>query len=207
MIVRAPMFIVGIAGGSGSGKTTFSKRVFQGLDPKRALFISQDSYYLPEADQIPKRGNELNFDDPKAFDWDLMKLHLNKLKQGESVEVPVYDYRLNRRTSEVQLQTPKDVLIFEGIYALYDSEVRDFFDLKIFLNVDADIRLIRRISRDVTERGRSLDSVVQQYYDTVRPMHRLYLQPCAQYADLIVGDETHQASQVVAASIRDRLSL
>lgn len=200
------MFVIGIAGGSGSGKTTFAKKILNRTPRQNAsqvVLIHQDSYYLPSPPAHLRVHGEPNFDHPDAFDWALMKDHLTRLKRGEQVEVPVYDYRTNRRTQQSELIGPCKTVLLEGIFTLWDDEVRNLFDLKIYLNVEADIRFIRRLHRDVKERGRSLDGIIRQYYDTVRPMHHEYLEPTRQYADFVVGEETDIAAEVVAARVNE----
>jgi len=197
------MFLLGIAGGSGSGKTTFAQKIIQRVaDPSVAL-LHQDSYYLPTPPQhLAMSGGSYNFDHPEAFDWPLLRSQLEQLKNGGRVHVPVYDYRTNQRTAEVEKIGPCKVILLEGIFTLWDAALRELFDLKLFLNVEADIRFIRRLHRDVRERGRSLDGIIRQYYDTVRPMHHEFLEPTRQYADITVGEETDIAAEVIASRIR-----
>jgi len=200
------MFMVGIAGGSGSGKTTFAKKILHRVLPDHQAYVAvihQDSYYLPSPAVALRVHGEPNFDHPNAFDWDLLRDHLERLKRGEKVQVPIYDYRTNRRTSEFTPVGPCRAILLEGIFVLWDSVIRSTFDLKIYLNVEADIRFIRRLHRDVKERGRTLDTIILQYYDTVRPMHHEYLEPTRQYADLVVGEETDIAADVVAARVNE----
>jgi uridine kinase len=203
------MFLVGIAGGSGSGKTTFAKKILQRIPAEyghQVALLHQDSYYLPSAPQHLKVHGEANFDHPEAFDWALLKDHLQKLKKGEQVLTPVYDFSINRRISETVLIGPCKTILLEGIYTLWDAEIRNLFDLKVYLHVEADIRFIRRLHRDVRERGRTLDTIIRQYYDTVRPMYHEYLEPTRQYADIVVGEETDVASEVVAARINEMVT-
>ena len=202
------MFFVGIAGGSGSGKTTFAKKILQRVSSHTGAeaasdvaLLKQDSYYLPSPPAHLKVHGEHNFDHPDAFDWDLMRDHLRRLRAGESVAVPIYDYRTNRRTDSTERVGPCKRLILEGIFTLWDADLRSLFDVKLFLNVEADVRFIRRLHRDVRERGRTLDSIIRQYYDTVRPMHHEFLEPTRQYADLVVGEETDIAAEVIAARL------
>ncbi len=192
------MFIVGIAGGSGSGKTTFAEKIMGQVAHPDLVLLHQDSYYLP---QVPGR----NFDHPAAFDWKLLKAQIERLRSGQSVQVPVYDFKKDDRKQETQGIGPCKVVLLEGIYALYDAEIRGLLDLKIFLHVESDIRFIRRLHRDVHERGRTLDGVIRQYYDSVRPMHYEHLDPTRQYADLVVGEETDIAAATVAAHVRQML--
>lgn len=198
--------MIGIAGGSGSGKSTFANKVVQLLNSQDVVHLHQDSFYLP----VQPRENFLkgmaNFDHPDAFDWPLLRAHLKELKAGKQIQAPVYDFSNSTRKSETQTIGPAKICVYDGIYALWDEEIRSLLDLKIFLHVDADIRFIRRLHRDVKERSRSLDSIVNQYYDSVRPMHRQYLEPTMQFADLIVGEETDVPAEVVASKIRTVLN-
>jgi uridine kinase len=204
------MYLIGIAGGSGSGKTTFAKKILNKVHQdlgteaiSEVVLMSQDSYYLSAPNPTLKIGNENNFDHPEAFDWPLLRDHLSRLKTGEQIPVPVYDYKISRRTEEVTKIGPSKVVLLEGIYTLWDQELRDLFDVKVFLHVDADIRFIRRLHRDVKERGRTHDEIVRRYYDTVRPMHLLYLEPTAQFADLVVGEETDIAARILADHVKE----
>lgn len=200
------MFVVGIAGGSGSGKTTFAKKVMQRVNDPSVVLIHQDSYYLPSPPSHLRVHGEHNFDHPDAFDWPLLKDNLRRLKNGEQVAVPIYDFRVSRRSPQTELIGPCKAVILEGIFALWDPEIRDLCDLKTYLHVEADIRFIRRLHRDVRERGRSLDSIIRQYYDTVRPMFHEHLEPTRAYADIIVGEETDIAADTLAARVLQVLS-
>lgn len=201
------MFLVGIAGGSGSGKTTFAKKVLKRVSDSRVALIHQDSYYLPGLPEHLQVNGELNFDHPDAFDWALLRDHLEQLKAGHAIQVPTYDYKENRRLDVTEKVGPCKVIVVEGIYTLWDQRMRDLFDIRVFLHIESDIRFIRRLHRDVRERGRSLDSIIRQYYDTVRPMYHTYLDPTRRYADLTVGEESDIAADVVAARIKERLGL
>jgi uridine kinase len=196
------MFLVGIAGGSGSGKTTFSKKVIERVSDASVVLLHQDSYYKATPPSHLRVHGEPNFDHPDAFDWPLLKDHLKRLKAGEQVATPVYDFNTSSRSAQTELVGPCRTILVEGIFTLWDAEIRDLFDIKIYLHVEADIRFIRRLHRDVRERSRSLDSIIRQYYDTVRPMHHEYLEPTRQYADLIVGEETDIAADVLAARVK-----
>lgn len=199
------MHIISICGGSGSGKTTFAEKVRKGVDEEISI-LHMDSYYLP---QLPKQlktsNNKPNFDHPDAFDWALLKKHLQDLKNGKAVKSPHYDFKTNKRLKTSSVIKPTKVILFEGIFTLYQEDIRDLCDITAFLHVEADIRFIRRLHRDVEERGRSLDSVISQYYDTVRPMYQKYLDPQRQYADFIVGEETDTAANILAAKVSDLL--
>ena len=196
------MYIVAIAGGSGSGKTTFAHKILEELPRDEIVILSMDSYYLthqPLECQTSK-GN-LNFDHPRAFDWDLLRQHIKQLKANEVVEGPKYCFKSHKRLEERQRIEPRKILIFEGIFSLFDQKIRELSDLKCFLSVDSDIRFTRRLHRDIQDRGRSLNSVMDQYYETVRPMYQKYLEPQKQYADLAIGEETDKAAKVVASHL------
>jgi len=197
------MFLIGIAGGSGSGKTTFAQKIIKRAGDPSVGLLHQDSYYLPSPPATNRVHGEPNFDHPDAFDWNLLREHLAVLKSGGHVEVPVYDYHVSRRTKETETLGPCKVILMEGIFTLWDESIRSLFDLKVYLNVEADIRFIRRLHRDVRERGRTLDGIIRQYYDTVRPMHVKYLEPTRQFADLIVGEETDLAADTLAARVKE----
>jgi len=197
------MYLIGIAGGSGSGKTTFAKKIIQKVNDPSVVLLSQDSYYLPTLPSDLKTHSETNFDHPAAFDWPLLRDHLKRLHAGEQVSVPVYDYNTEKRTNDTHLTSRARVVILEGIYTLWDEEIRNLLDLKVYLNVEADIRFIRRLHRDVKERGRTHDDIIRRYYDTVRPMHVLYLEPTRKYADIVVGEETDIAAEVLSARIKE----
>lgn len=199
------MLMIGIAGGSGSGKTTFAKKVLQRVNHPSVVLLHQDSYYLETLPASIQIDGKPNFDHPEAFDWSLFREHLVKLKRGESVQVPLYDYKKCTRLPETEKVGPCKVILVEGIFTLWDAEIRELFDAKFFLHVDADIRFIRRLHRDVRERGRTLDGIITQYYGTVRPMHREFLEPTASYADIVVGEETDIAADLLAAKVSERL--
>ena len=201
------IFLIGIAGGSGSGKTTFAKKVMKGISSYDASLLHMDSYYLPEQPLTNYTANgKPNYDHPNAFDWELLRQHLRELKEGHTIKCPIYDFKNSGRTDDFESVGPCRVVLFEGIFALYDQEIRGLLDIKCFLHVDSDIRFTRRLHRDVKERGRSLESVISQYYDTVRPMYQKYLDPQRQYADFTVGEETDVASLILSARIKELLT-
>jgi uridine kinase len=201
------VYIIGIAGGSGSGKTTFAKKVQNHIGPTKSTIVSMDSYYL---DHLPEDLNtktgKFNFDHPKAFDWHLLNRHIADLKQGRDIEMPLYDFKTNARLKDTQNISPSTIILFEGIFTLFDKSIRNLLDIKCFLHVESDIRFTRRLHRDVKERGRSLESVIEQYYQTVRPMYQKYLDPQKQYADFTVGEETDVAATILAARIKELLN-
>ena len=199
------MYIIGITGGSGSGKTTFTEKVLAQVDSKDVAVLHQDSYYLPYHPEHLKIGNEPNFDHPDAFDWDLFRKDLSILRSGHRIDSPVYDYSNSRRTSQTTSIGPCRILIVEGIFTLWDEPIRNMMDLKFYLHVEADIRFIRRLFRDLKDRSRTLEDIIRQYYEAVRPMHQLYLEPTKQFADIIVGEETDSAASMLAAMIKQKL--
>ena len=195
------MHIISICGGSGSGKTTFADKVRKSVDQEVSI-LHMDSYYLPKLPKDLKTSSgRPNFDHPDAFDWKLLQQHILTLKSGRAVKSPHYDFKKNARLKTSSIIQPTKVVLFEGIFSLYNEEIRKMCDITAFLHVEADIRFIRRLHRDVEERGRSLDSVITQYYETVRPMYQKYLDPQRQYADFIVGEETDIAASILAAKV------
>lgn len=195
------MHIISICGGSGSGKTTFADKIRKSVDMEVSI-LHMDSYYLPKLPKdLKTTTGKPNFDHPDAFDWDLLQKHIQDLKNGKAVKSPHYDFKKNARLKTSSLIQPTKVVLFEGIFSLYDEDIRKMCDITAFLHVEADIRFIRRLHRDVEERGRSLDSVISQYYETVRPMYQKYLEPQRQYADFIVGEETDIAASILAAKV------
>ncbi len=178
------IMIIGIAGGSGSGKTTLAKEITNRLKGKVAL-ISHDSYYKTQNVPVEERS-AINYDEPDALETSLLVQHLKQLRNGEAIECPVYDFALHNRSDKTIHVEPHKVIIVEGILIFENKELRDLMDIRIFVDTDADIRLYRRIKRDVTKRGRTLESVLTQYQDTVKPMHEMYVEPSKKYATLII---------------------
>ena len=201
------VFLIGICGGSGSGKTTFAQKILKHVGADKISMLHMDAYYLHELPRsIYTTSNKPNFDHPEAFDWNLLRAHVHDLRTGKEVHSPVYDFSTSTRTGKTDLVAPTRVVILEGIFTLFDQSIRDMLDIKCFLHVDSDIRFTRRLHRDVKERGRSLESVISQYYDTVRPMYQKYLDPQRQYADFVVGEETDVASLILAARVQELLA-
>lgn len=182
-----PILIVGIAGGTGSGKTTFTKAVTEKFGDDVAVVL-HDNYYKAHHDLTYEERTKLNYDAPDAFDTDLMKEHLQKLRSGSFIECPIYDYTIHDRSEKTRRIYPRKVIIVEGILIFEDKELCDLMDIKVFVDTDADIRLIRRIRRDTRKRGRSLESVLKQYETTVKPMHEKYVEPSRKNADIIVPE-------------------
>jgi uridine kinase len=181
--------LVLIAGGSGSGKTYFVNKLMEKLSGDRALLISQDNYYKDLGHITLEEREKLNFDHPDSFDFELLAQHIQLLKQAEDVEIPVYDFTIHTRKSVTLNVSPKPVIILEGILVLSQQAFLDLADLKIFIDAPDDIRILRRLKRDVKERGRTIDSVMSQYMETVRPMHKRYVVPSQQNADMIISGE------------------
>ena len=201
------MYLIGIAGGSGSGKTTFAHKVQERIGDQHSFVLSMDSYYLTNLpSELKTQKGNTNFDHPHAFDWELLNNHLAALKRGESIELPVYNFSSNARDTKTITIVPNKIVLFEGIFTLFDKNIRKLLDIKCFLHVDSDIRFTRRLHRDVKERGRSLESVIAQYYETVRPMYQKYLDPQKQFADFTVGEETDVAADILAARIKEYIN-
>jgi uridine kinase len=188
--------IIGVAGGSGSGKTTVVRRIIERLGPDQVTVIHHDSYYRRHADLSPEERQKLNYDHPDALETSLLIHHLEELREGRPVEIPVYDFTRHDRLAETETAPPRKVIIVDGILILWDPALRSLLDIKVFVDTDADIRFIRRLTRDVAERGRSVDSVIRQYTETVRPMHLEFVEPSKRYADLIIPEGGHNSVAV-----------
>ncbi|MBF9016052.1 MULTISPECIES: uridine kinase [unclassified Oceanispirochaeta] len=195
--------IIGISGGSGSGKTTIVRKISESIED--FVFIPQDNYYRSAEYITNSNITEFNFDHPNAFDKDLIMQHLADLKDGKAIQMPQYDFVHHRRMEETIEVKPKKVIIFEGIMVFYEKMIRDLMDLKIYVDTPDDIRFIRRLQRDVNERGRTQDSVIKQYMDVVRPGHFEFIEPTKSYADIIIpeGGMNMNALQVLAAFIKE----
>jgi uridine kinase len=180
--------VIGIAGGSGSGKTTVANEILQRVGPDRIAFLQQDSYYKDLSGLPPKQRAELNFDHPHSLQTDLLIEHIASLRAGKAVEVPIYDFTTDSRTSKTFTVEPRLVILVEGILIFTDATLRDMFDVKIYVDTDSDIRFIRRLERDINERGRTTESVIKQYQSTVRPMHLEFVEPSKRYADIIIPE-------------------
>ena len=198
-------YIIGIAGGSGSGKSTFAGRLKQAF-PEQISLISCDNYYLPH-DELPlEQRAHLNYDAPEALEFDLMVQHLEKLKNGETALCPVYDFTKHTRSDKVTEIEPRPIILIDGILIFHDVALRECMDLKIYVETDADERILRRAKRDMQERGRDLDSVIDQYLTTVKPMHNTYVKPTRIFADIILnGGKNEQAFNLVKNQIEQIL--
>ena len=199
--------LIGIAGGSGSGKTLVARTIVSDLGSDRVVIIDQDSYYK-NLEDIPLRDREgRNFDHPEAFDSELLLHHVRELLAGRPVEQPIYDYAQHRRLAETRKVGDHLVFVLEGILIFVDPGMRALMDIKLFIDTDADERFIRRLRRDLVERGRSVDSIVRQYEESVRPMHQQFVEPSKRYADVIIPEGGHNAVAIdlVKTKIRDLL--
>lgn len=202
------MLIIGIGGGTGSGKTTVVDQIVSDFPEGQVTVISQDSYYkdlshLPMEDRI-----RVNFDHPNAIDFELLCQHLRALKQGQDIVQPVYSFVAHNRTDKTVLTTPTQVLVVEGILILTDASIRDLFDIKIFVHADSDERLIRRLKRDIAERGRDLDEILRRYQTTLKPMHQQFIEPTKEFADIIIPNNRYNtvAVAIVRSIINERLT-
>jgi uridine kinase len=207
MIKRNSSLVIGIAGGTGSGKTTIADYILDTVGPERIAFFPHDAYYR-ELDHLSVEERALvNFDHPSSLETELLIEHLNMLNNGKSIELPIYDYRTHSRTGETTKIDPQPILMVEGILILAEPELRELFDLKIYVDTDADIRFIRRLKRDIEERGRTTQSVIKQYLDTVRPMHLEFVEPSKRYANVIIpeGGYNHEALDLIVARIKSML--
>ncbi len=182
------MIIIGIAGGTGSGKTTVVRKIVNSLAPGEVVLLPQDSYYKDSSHVPAELRQQINFDHPDAFDWPLLLQHIQMLKEGKSIEQPVYHYQTSSRLAETIHVEPRPVIIIEGILALCDPDLRNMMDLKIFVDADPDERLIRVIQRDVVERGRTAEAVMERYTRVLKPMHQQFIEPTKRYADLIIPE-------------------
>jgi len=199
--------LIGIAGGSGSGKTLVARTIVRELGTDRVVVIDQDSYYR-NLEDIPFRDRDVrNFDHPDAFDTELLKEHLRALLAGHAVDQPIYDYTEHRRLDETRRIGEHHIVVLEGILIFNDPELRDMMDIKLFIDADPDVRFIRRLRRDLVERGRSVDSVIRQYTESVRPMHLQFVEPSKRHADVIIPEGGHNkvAIDLVKTKIRDLL--
>ena len=190
MASKTPI-VIGIAGGSGSGKTTVAWSILEKVGRHRIAFLQHDSYYIDLSHLPTMQRAQINFDHPDSLDSELMIKHIQALRSGKPAEIPVYDFTNDSRTSQTILVKPQRVILVEGILIFAEPRLRELFDVKIFVDTDADIRFIRRLERDINERGRTTESVVKQYLSTVRPMHLEFVEPSKRYADIIIPEGGH----------------
>ena len=201
------IIVIGIAGGTGSGKTTITQEIVKSLG-SHVTVMTHDSYYKAHHELTYDERIALNYDHPNAYDTDMFVEHLKALKNGESIECPVYDYAIYDRSENTVTVRPSRVIIVEGIMIFYPEEIRKLMDIKVFVDADADIRILRRITRDVKNRGRSLDSVINQYLSTVKPMHEAFVEPSKRFADIIIpeGGENLVALDMLIGRIKAHLN-
>jgi uridine kinase len=199
--------IIGVAGGTGSGKTTVAHKILERVGTENISYIPHDAYYKDLSHLPREERRKVNFDHPDSLESELMIEHLKQLRSGEAVEIPVYDFTHHTRTDETREVVPAPVVLVEGILIFAEPALRDLFDVKLFVDTDADIRFIRRLRRDVQERGRTFESVIDQYLRTVRPMHMEFVEPSKRYADVIIpeGGFNEVAIEMVAARVRGLL--
>jgi len=204
--IHSPL-VIGIAGGSGSGKTTVAQEILNRVGASRIAFLQHDAYYKDLSGLPPTQKKAVNFDHPNSLETELLAQHIEMLKNGQQVEIPIYDFATHSRTKETFSVVPRGVILVEGILIFAESALREIFDVKIFVDTDDDIRFIRRLERDIAERGRTMDTVVQQYLSTVRPMHLEFVEPSKRYADVIIPEGGHNtaALDMVVARIESLL--
>ena len=200
--------LIGIAGGTGSGKTTLADKLVDNFGNDEVSILRHDSYYKRHDNMTYEERSQLNYDHPDAFDTELLCEHIRKLKAGEAVEMPVYDYTIHNRSDKVVQVNPAPVIVLEGILIFAEKELCELMDIKVFVDTDADVRILRRIVRDVKERGRSLDSVITQYLTTVKPMHEQFVEPSKRRADIIIpeGGENVVALDMLIQRVRKHLN-
>lgn len=196
------VLIIGVCGGTASGKTTIVNEIKKKFD-NDIVVLAHDDYYKSHDDLTYEERTELNYDHPNAFDTELLIKHVKKLKNGHAIKRPVYDYTVHNRSDEVVTVQPKPVIVIEGILILENKELRDAMDIKIYVQTDSDERILRRIQRDVVQRGRTLESVISQYRETVKPMHELFVEPYKKYSDIIIpyGGQNHIAIEMLMNNI------
>ncbi len=201
------MLIIGIAGGTGCGKTTVVNQILNELPEGEVGVISQDSYYKDTSHLSFEDRVKINFDHPRSIDFELLEKHLKALRKGKTIEQPVYSFVKHNRTGDTIKTKPRKVMIVEGILILTNSELRDMFDIKIFVHADSDERLIRRLKRDITERGRDIDEVINRYQTTLKPMHEQFIEPMKEYADIIIPNNKYNtvAVDIVKTIINEKL--
>ena len=197
--------VIGITGGTGSGKSTIAREIYESFNEKNITMIEQDCYYKDQSNLEPEERVKTNYDHPKAFDNDLLIEHIKSLVAGETIEKPIYDFSIHNRVKETITVEPNQIIIVEGILIFENEKLRDLMDIKIFVDTDADVRIVRRIVRDINERGRTLESVINQYLTMVRPMHLQFTEPSKRYADLIIpeGGGNKVAIDLLVAKIKE----
>lgn len=203
------MLIIGIAGGTGSGKTTVAERLVDELGGNNVVLLSQDSYYMGNHHLSMEQRERINYDHPESVDGALLLQHLRQLRQGQAIDMPQYDFSTHNRKEETVKVAPKSVIVLEGILLFSDPSIRNELDIKVFVDTDADVRVLRRLMRDMRERGRSVESVCTQYLETVKPMHDAFVEPSKRFADLIIpeGGRNEIAIGVLSSRVQSYLGL
>ncbi|SFG74326.1 uridine kinase [Lachnospiraceae bacterium C7] len=207
MVDNMETIVIGIAGGTGSGKTTLANKLVESFGRDEVCILRHDNYYKRHDEMPFEERKKLNYDHPDAFDNDLLRQHLEMLKAGQAVEMPVYDYAEHNRSDKVVVVKPAPVIVLEGILIYAEPSICGLMDIKVFVDTDADVRILRRISRDVKERGRTLESVIKQYLTTVKPMHEQFVEPSKRYADIIIpqGGENLVALEMLIERVKKQL--
>jgi len=207
MTIPKHSLVIGIAGGTGSGKTTVANAILEKVGEKKVSYLPHDAYYKDLRNLPPVQRENVNFDHPNSLESSLMKTHIEQLKAGQEIKLPIYDFTTHTRTDKTIDIPSNPIILVEGILIFVDPELRKLFDVKLFVDTDPDIRLIRRIQRDITERGRKVESVLHQYQETVRPMHLEFVEPSKRYADIIIPEGGHNvvALEMVIARIESLL--
>ena len=205
MSMNTRPFLIGVAGGTCSGKTTLSEKLAVLAGDEHLALIKLDSYYVASHDTPLVDRAKMNYDHPDAFDWQLLNDHLAALSAGATVPVPVYDFTIHDRSNDVRMVKPASIVVVEGILVLWEAQLRERFDLKVYVDADADLRLIRRLRRDVAERGRTIENIIEQYLDTVRPSHEQVIEPSKRHADVIFpeGGMNEAAVEMLLARVRE----
>ncbi len=199
--------IIGICGGTGSGKTTIARKIIETIGSDKVALITQDSYYRNLADMPLDERHQVNFDHPDSIDSEMLVNHLKRLKLGQPIEMPIYDFRTHTRSEKTERIEPKPVIIVEGILIFAEPKILNLLDVKIYVDTPDDIRFIRRLQRDIRERGRTVESVIEQYFSTVRPMHLEFVEPSKRYADIIIpeGGNTQAGIEFICSKIREEV--
>jgi len=208
LILKKKPIVIGVAGGTGSGKTTVAREILQRVNEGQITYIQHDSYYRDLSHLAPEQRAKVNFDHPNSLETELLIQHLDRLVAGKPAEIPLYDFTVHARTNKTRHIEPCRIILIEGILIFADRALRERMDIRIFVDTDADIRFIRRLKRDIEERGRSLESVIKQYLETVRPMHLEFVEPSKRYADIIVpeGGFNVVALDMIVARVKAMLS-
>ena len=200
-------FIIGVAGGSGSGKSTVTEHIVNAIGSEQVAILMQDNYYRDLGHLTPEQRRKVNFDHPDAFDWELMRKQVDDLANGLPIEMPTYDFTIDTRSDKTITVLPAPIIVIEGLFTLLDADIRSHMSLRIFVDTADDIRFIRRLERDIKERGRSTESVIKQYLESVRPMHRQFIEPTKRNAHIIIPHGANKAAlEMIVARIRAALN-